>query len=107
MSLTYFAMDRAAGELDFFDTEQAAFDYAAETLKEYRRDARADGEWSLDVEDVTVGVVPVGVTQQAARDDDRLLCVTHRAKAIGNKKMGYDYRMCLKASAELTDEVQK
>ena len=49
--------------------------YAAESLREYRRSASLDGEWSGDVEAVKVGHV------------------THFVAEHGDDESGYDYRL--------------
>ena len=84
----HYAEDAAGGELQEFDTESGAMAFAREALREYRRNARDDGEWSLDVTDVVVGRVDTD-----AADEDARYVPTHRATAQGSEAEGYDYIM--------------
>lgn len=70
----FFAYDPENG-VEWFETMQEAQAYAAESLREYRRSASFDGEWSGDVEAVKVGHV------------------THFVAEHGDEASGYDYRM--------------
>lgn len=70
----FFAYDPENG-IEWFETMQEAQAYAAESLREYRRSASFDGEWSGDVEAVKVGHV------------------THFVAEHGDDESGYDYRL--------------
>lgn len=70
----FFAYDPDNG-VEWFETMQEAQAYATESLREYRRSASFDGEWSGDVEAVKVGHV------------------THFVAEHGAKETGYDYRL--------------
>lgn len=70
----FFAYDPENG-IEWFETMQEAQAYAAESLREYRRSASFDGEWSGDVEAVKVGHV------------------THFVAELGDDESGYDYRL--------------
>lgn len=70
----FFAYDPENG-VEWFETMQEAQAYAAESLREYRRSASFDGEWSGDVEAVKVGRV------------------THIVAEHGDDESGYDYRL--------------
>lgn len=93
MSQTYFSYDPDNGDVDFHTSEQEAIAWAKETLKTYRREANHDGEWAKDVESITVGLLPDGVSQEDANDDHSLLLITHKATAIGDEENGYEYQI--------------
>ena len=84
----YYAEDAAGGELQEYETEAGAMAFARKALREYRRNAREDGEWSLDVTDVVVGR-----EDPDAADEDARYVPTHRATAEGSDAAGYDYAM--------------
>lgn len=54
-----FACWCADNGLQIFDTHDEAMEYANETLREYRRAATFDGEWSGDVDSMWVGAVHI------------------------------------------------
>ncbi len=84
----FYHEDQAAGVLLECDSEAEALAGAEESLRHYRRDARADGEWSPDVSGIVVGrVVP-----DAPDEDDRHV-PTHQATETGDERAGYDYAM--------------
>lgn len=70
----HFYYDPECGVL-WFATEAEALAYAAESLKCFAKDARHDGEWPSEVEDVRIGVA------------------THATAEIGNDDDGYDYKV--------------
>lgn len=89
MTGLFYFEDRCGGEFQRHGTEAEALAVADETLAVYRRESGRDGEWPLDVEDVTVGRIESG----AGPDGDDAKVATHRATAEGNEADGYDYAM--------------
>ena len=56
---TKFACWDADNGLETFDTQSEALEYANETLREYRKQASFDGEWTGDVESMWVGAIHI------------------------------------------------
>lgn len=68
---TKFAAWSADNGLEVFDTEAEALEYAAQTLKAYRDDAKFDGEWPDDTEDLWVGAIHITHKSRATEPDEQ------------------------------------
>jgi hypothetical protein len=84
----YYCKDPAAGERHVYGTEAEALLELEEILADYGREAKFDGEWSLDIESVTVGVA--GLDADSDFEDD---VPTHRIELFGSKRKGFDARL--------------
>lgn len=79
----YYCHDRGAGERELMDTLEEALAAADESIKAYRSSARHDGEWMLESEDVTVGIV----AESGDEEDD---VATHSSRLVGDDEEGYE-----------------